>query len=104
MEAYAVIETGGKQYRVKAGDRLEVEKLDAEVGASVEIDKVLAVSDGKDLVVGEPLLDGGKVVTTVLDQIRGDKVINFKKKRRKGYKRKVGHRQSLTVLQVESIG
>jgi large subunit ribosomal protein L21 len=104
MEAYAVIETGGKQYRVKAGDRLEVEKLDAEVGASVEIDKVLAVSDGKDLAVGEPLLAGGKVVTTVLDQIRGDKVINFKKKRRKGYKRKVGHRQSLTVLQVESIG
>jgi large subunit ribosomal protein L21 len=104
MEAYAVMETGGKQYRVQAGDRLEVEKLDAEVGASVEIDKVLAVSAGKELKIGAPMLDGSKVVTTVLDQKRGEKVINFKKKRRKGYKRKVGHRQYLTVLQVESIG
>jgi len=104
MEAYAVIETGGKQYRVQAGDQLEVEKLDAEVGAEVELDQVLAVSDGKELTIGAPTLSGSKVISTVLDQIRGKKVINFKKKRRKGYKRKVGHRQSLTVLKIESIG
>jgi large subunit ribosomal protein L21 len=104
MEAYAVVETGGKQYRVQAGDTLEVEKLDAEVGAAVELDQVLAVSDGKALSVGTPMLEKAKVTSTVLDQIRGPKVVNFKKKRRKGYKRKVGHRQSLTVLKVESIG
>ncbi len=103
MEAYAVIETGGKQYRVQAGDQLEVEKLDAEVGAELGLDKVLALSDGKELTVGTPVLEDKKVTVTVLDQIRGKKVINFKKKRRKGYKRKVGHRQSLTVLKVESI-
>jgi large subunit ribosomal protein L21 len=104
MEAYAVIETGGKQYRVQAGDRLEVEKLDEEVGAAVELDKVLAVSNGEELTIGTPMLADSKVTSTVLDQIRGKKVINFKKKRRKGYKRKVGHRQSLTVLKIESIG
>ncbi len=104
MEAYAVVETGGKQYRVQAGDQLRVEKLDVEVGAKVELDKVLAISDGKDLSIGDPILDSTKVTSTVLDQIRDKKVINFKKKRRKGYKRKVGHRQSLTVLKIESIG
>ncbi len=104
MEAYAVVETGGKQYRVQAGDTLEVEKLDAEIGAAVELDQVLAVSDGKDLAVGTPTLEEAKVTSTVLDQKRGPKVVNFKKKRRKGYTRKVGHRQSLTVLKVESIG
>ena len=103
MEAYAVVETGGKQYRVQAGDRLEVEKLEVEVGSKIDLENVLAVSDGKQLTVGTPMLEGGKVTATVLDQIRGPKVINFKKKRRKGYKRKVGHRQSLTVLQIENI-
>ncbi len=104
MEAYAVVETGGKQYRVQAGDQLEVEKLDVEVGASFELDQVLALSNGKDLTIGAPILEGAKVTSTVLDQIRDKKVINFKKKRRKGYKRKIGHRQSLTVLKIESIG
>ena len=104
MEAYAVVETGGKQYRVQAGDTLEVEKLEAEVGAAVELDQVLAVSDGSSLTVGTPTLESVKVTSTVLDQKRGPKVVNFKKKRRKGYKRKVGHRQSLTVLKIESIG
>lgn len=104
MEAYAVVETGGKQYRVQAGDKLNVEKLDVEVGATFELDQVLAVSDGKELTVGAPTLEGTKVTSTVLDQIRGGKVINFKKKKRKGYKRKIGHRQSLTVLKIESIG
>ncbi len=70
----------------------------------MELDKVLAVSDGKELTVGTPILESAKVTSKVIDQIRGEKVINFKKKRRKGYSRKVGHRQSLTVLEVESIG
>ncbi|MBT3194667.1 MAG: 50S ribosomal protein L21 [Verrucomicrobia bacterium] len=104
MEAYAVVETGGKQYRVQAGDSLEVEKLDAEVGSAFELDQVLAISDGESLTVGTPTLESVKVVSKVVDQKRGPKVINFKKKRRKGYTRKVGHRQSLTVLTIESIG
>ncbi len=103
MEAYAVIETGGKQYRVQAGDSLNVEKLDVEPGQSVTIDTVLAVSDGKTLTVGTPTVDAASVVATVEDQIRGDKLFNFKKKRRKGYSRKIGHRQSLTVLTIKSI-
>ena len=103
MEAYAVIETGGKQYRVQDGDTLQVEKLEAEVGSKVALDHVLALSDGTTLKIGQPLVEGSAVQAVVEDQIRGDKVINFKKKRRKGYTRKIGHRQSLTVLKVESI-
>lgn len=103
MEAYAVIETGGKQYRVQAGDTLEVEKLEVEIGSSVEISSVLAVSDGTHLTIGAPLVEAAKVVAKVDDQIRGNKIFNFKKKRRKGYTRKIGHRQSLTVLTIESI-
>jgi large subunit ribosomal protein L21 len=103
MEAYAVVETGGKQYRVQAGDTLQVEKLDAAVGENITLDQVLALSDGSSLKVGKPVVDGATVQAVVEDQIRGEKVINFKKKRRKGYTRKVGHRQSLTVLKVESI-
>jgi large subunit ribosomal protein L21 len=103
MEAYAVIETGGKQYRVQAGDTLEVEKLDAEVGSTVEFDRVLAKSDGDTLTVGKPVVEAAKVTAKVEDQIRGDKVVNFKKKRRKGYTRKVGHRQSLTIVTVEAL-
>lgn len=103
MEAYAVIETGGKQYRVQAGDTLNVEKLDAEIGTSIELGSVLAVSNGSELTIGTPLIETAKVVASVKDQIRGDKIFNFKKKRRKGYTRKIGHRQSLTVLTIESI-
>lgn len=103
MEAYAVIETGGKQYRVQQGDTLNVEKLDAEVGASVELDRVLALSDGNELTIGAPTVETAKVVASVKDQIRGEKIFNFKKKRRKGYTRKIGHRQSLTVLTIDSI-
>ena len=103
-EPYAVIETGGKQYRVKANDALRVERLKAEVGAKVQAGPVLAVSDGKKLQVGTPEIKDSKVTFTVLEHIRGNKVISFKKKRRKGYSRKKGHRQELTVLKVESIG
>ena len=103
MEAYAVIETGGKQYRVSEGVSFDVEKLNVEVGQDVEIDQVLALSDGSTLTVGAPVIEGAKVTLTVVDQHRGDKVVNFKKKRRKGYKRKVGHRQYLTYVTVKSI-
>ncbi|HMP76606.1 MAG TPA: 50S ribosomal protein L21 [Kiritimatiellia bacterium] len=103
MDAYAVIETGGKQYRVKQGDVLDVEKLDVAAGEKVTLDRVLAFNAGAALTVGAPLVAGATVTATVVDQHRGEKVINFKKKRRKGYHRKVGHRQSLTRLKVEAI-
>jgi large subunit ribosomal protein L21 len=103
MEAYAVVETGGKQYRVNAGDTLQVEKLEGTSGDKLELTDVLAVSDGNELRIGTPAVEGASVTTTVVDQIRGPKVINFKKKRRKGYSRKVGHRQELTVLKVDNI-
>lgn len=103
MEAYAVVQTGGKQYRVKAGNTLRVERLDVEAGKKVELRPVLAVSDGKKLQVGTPEIKNAKVTSTVIEHVRGDKVISFKRKRRKGYSRKKGHRQNLTVLKVESI-
>ncbi|MDA3798593.1 MAG: 50S ribosomal protein L21 [Kiritimatiellae bacterium] len=99
---YAVIETGGKQYLVKDNDTLSVEKIEGEAGTKVEL-SVLAVSDGKELKVGTPVVEGSTVTTSIVEQTKGVKVINFKKKRRKGYSRKVGHRQKLTVLKVESI-
>ncbi len=103
MEAYAVVETGGKQYRVQAEDTLRVERLKTEVGETVEL-PVLAVSDGEKLEIGTPDIAGTKVTASIVEHIRGDKVISFKKKRRKGYSRKVGHRQELTVLKVAAIG
>ena len=103
MEAYAVVETGGKQYLVHKNDRLEVEKLPAEKGATVTLDRVLAVSDGQTLQVGAPVVSGAAVIADVADQIRGPKIVSFKKKRRKGYHKKIGHRQSLTCLCVKDI-
>ncbi len=103
MQAYAVIETGGKQYRVQVGDSLQIEKLAAEKGAEVKIDKVLAVSDGTNLKVGTPYVDGAAVTLEVTDNIRGPKLVSFDKKRRKGYSRTVGHRQELTVVTVKSL-
>ena len=104
MEAYAVVETGGKQYRVESGNVLKVELLDAEVGESINFDRVLAISDGTTLNVGSPDVDGANVSATVVEHIRGPKLVAYKKKRRKGYERKVGHRQELTVLKVDAIG
>jgi len=103
MDAYAVFETGGKQYRVSVGDTIEVELLDAEAGNDVELNAVLAVSDGKELKIGMPYVQGAKVTLTVIGHKRGVKLINFKKKRRKGYSRRVGHRQELTVASVKAI-
>ena len=102
MEAYAVIETGGKQYRVQQGDVLDIELLATEEGASVEFD-ALALSDGSDLTIGTPLVDGAKVKVSVVENFRGKKIYSFKKKRRKGYRRKIGHRQELTKIKVEEI-
>lgn len=103
MDAYAVIETGGKQYRVKQGDVLEVERLEGEAGAKVTLDRVLALSNGSELTVGTPVVAGAAVAAEIVGQLRGEKVVNFKKKRRKGYHRKIGHRQELTRLRVQSI-
>lgn len=100
---YAVVKTGGKQYRVAKDDVIIVEKLAADAGSALELDEVLILDDGKETVVGTPLVDGARVAATVLDQTRGDKVIVFKKKRRKDYKRKKGHRQDLTVLRITDI-
>jgi large subunit ribosomal protein L21 len=103
MEAYAVLKTGGKQYRVTPGVIFEIERLDVEAGQDVELSEVLTVSDGEELKIGMPYVEGAKVVLSVIGHKRGKKVINFKKKRRKGYSRRVGHRQELTIVSVKSI-
>jgi large subunit ribosomal protein L21 len=103
MDGYAVIETGGKQYMVRAGDTLDVEKLAGDEGAKITLSSVLALSSGAELQVGQPAVAGAAVQATVVKQFRGEKVIAFRKKRRKGYKRKQGHRQSLTRIKIESI-
>jgi large subunit ribosomal protein L21 len=103
MEAYAVVETGGKQYLVKAKDKLRVERLPDEAGTTVDLGAVLAVSDGKTLTIGRPLVDGAKVAAKIVEHIRGPKIRSFKKFRRKGYARHKGHRQELTVVQIESV-
>ena len=104
MEAYAVIETGGKQYRVEKDTVLSVELLAAaEAGKTVEFDQVLAVSNGNELTVGTPVVAGAKVTATVVENYRDAKVVAFKKKRRQGYRKKIGHRQGLTKIKIESI-
>ncbi len=101
---YAIIQTGSKQYKVKTGDLVEVEKLDGEVGSKVVFDKVLAVGEeGGKLNVGTPLVEGATVAAEVKDQFRGKKIIVFKMKRRKGYRRTQGHRQSLTRVEIGEI-
>ncbi len=100
---YAVIRTGGKQYKVAAGDVIKVEKLAGAAGDAVTFDQVLALGDDGGLRVGTPVLDGASVSAELLEQTRGEKIIVFKKKRRKNYRRKRGHRQYLTVLRVTDI-
>ena len=100
---YAVIQTGGKQYRVAEGDTLKVEKISADEGASVELDKVLMVADGEDVRVGKPYLDGGKVTATVKTHGRGKKVKIIKFRRRKQYLKRQGHRQWFTELTITDI-
>ncbi|HUO23167.1 MAG TPA: 50S ribosomal protein L21 [Caulobacteraceae bacterium] len=100
---YAVIKTGGKQYRVQAGDLLVVEKLDGDVGAEVAFNDVLLVGEGADVIVGAPLVDGAVVNATLIETRKGDKVKIFKKIRRQGYRRTKGHRQHESVLRVTSV-
>jgi len=101
---YAVVKTGGKQYRVAPGDVIRVEKLPAEAGALVELDEVLMLAgESAPLQVGLPRRAGAVVTATVLEQMRDDTVLVFKKKRRHNYRRKRGHRQALTVLRITGI-
>ncbi len=100
---YAVIKTGGKQYRVQKDDIIEVELLDAEVGASVTLDEVLLVGSEGKAKIGAPTVAGASVKADVLNQKKGDKIIVFKKKRRQNYRRKNGHRQHITVLKITDI-
>ena len=100
---YAVIKTGGKQYKVTEGDVLRVEKLNAEVNATVELNEFLLVANNDNVKVGSPLVEGAKVVVEVLSQGKGPKVINFKYKPKKASHRKKGHRQLFTEVKVVSI-
>jgi large subunit ribosomal protein L21 len=99
---FAIVKTGGKQYRVGVGDQITVERLAGEVGAAISLDNVLAVG-GDALRVGTPVVAGASVTAKIVQQPRGTKIIVFKKKRRKNYRRKRGHRQELTVLKIEEI-
>ena len=100
---YAVIKTGGKQYRVAAGEKIKIEQIAADVGQEITIDQVLAVGNGAELVVGSPLVAGAQVVATVVAQGKHDKVRIFKMRRRKHYQKHGGHRQTYTELQIGSI-
>jgi large subunit ribosomal protein L21 len=100
---YAVVRTGGKQVRVAPGDAVRVEKLTGEVGDRVELSEVLLVAGEGDARIGTPLVEGAKVVGTITAQDRGEKITVFKMKRRKGYRRKTGHRQYYTEVRVEEI-
>jgi large subunit ribosomal protein L21 len=100
---FAVIKSGGKQYKVAKNDVIRVEKLDVEAGASIDLSEVLMVGDNKSQTMGVPLVDGASVSATVLEQMRDRKIIIFKKKRRQNYRRKNGHRQHLTVLRIDDI-
>ena len=100
---YAIIATGGKQYRVSEGDKIYIEKIDAEVGSTVSFD-VLLVENNGDVKVGTPVVEGVKVEGKVVGQVRGDKIIVFKYKSKKNYRRKQGHRQPYTKVEITKIG
>jgi large subunit ribosomal protein L21 len=100
---YAVIATGGKQYRVAQGDVLRIEKLDAEAGATVEFDNVLLVGSGDDVRVGTPQVEGGKVTATVRTHGRGEKITIIKFRRRKHHRKQMGHRQDFTEVEITGI-
>jgi large subunit ribosomal protein L21 len=100
---FAVIRTGGKQYKVAQDDLITVEKLDGEAGATIELGEVLMVGEGAEITTGAPLIEGASVSATLVEQRRGPKIIVFKKKRRQNYRRKNGHRQYETVLRITGI-
>ena len=101
---YAVIKTGGKQYKVAAGDKIKVEQIAADVGQEIVIDQVLAVGNGAELTVGTPLVSGASVKATVLAHGKHDKVHIFKMRRRKHYQKRQGHRQAYTELHISAVG
>lgn len=101
--SYAIIQTGGKQYRVAEGDLLDVEKLPLEAGQSTTFTDVLMIADGEKITVGAPLVEKASVKAEVVDQWKDEKVVAFKFRRRKGYHRTVGHRRQLTKLKITSI-
>lgn len=103
MSAYCILETGSKQYRVSAGELLQVERLAVEAGQPVTFDRVLLVSNDGNVSVGAPTVANATVVADVVEHIRGDKTIAFKMKRRKGYHKTIGHRQELTVVKIKEI-
>lgn len=100
---FAVLMTGGKQYKVSQGDVIQVEKLDLEVGKTITLDKILMVGEGDQCKVGSPYVEGSQVTCEVTEQLKGAKIIVFKKKRRKNYRRKNGHRQLYTRLKITDI-
>ena len=100
---FAIVEIAGQQFKVESDQEIFVHRLDAKEGDSVNFDQVLLTSDGDKVNVGKPTIKGAKVKATVLEHLKGDKVIVFKKKRRKGYRVKNGHRQSFSKIKVESI-
>ena len=100
---YAIVRTGGKQYKVQPGDQVKVEKLNGEPGARIELDQVLAVGTPDGIELGKPVLDQAKVGATIVKTTRDRKIVVFKKKRRKGYHKKQGHRQWYTLLRIDDI-
>ena len=102
-DMYAVIKTGGKQYKVVAGEKIKIEQIAADVGQEITIDQVLAIGAGADLTVGTPLVTGASVVATVLAHGRHDKVRIFKMRRRKHYQKRQGHRQNFTEIQIGAV-
>ena len=100
---YAVIKTGGKQYRVAAGEKLKIEQIPAEVGAEITLDQILMVGEGESVQIGAPLVTGALVKATVLSQGRHDKVTIFKMRRRKHYQKHQGHRQNFTEIRIDGI-
>jgi len=100
---YAIVEIAGQQFKVTKAQKLKVHRLEAEAGKQVELDKVLLLSDGKTITVGTPTVEGARIAATVISHGKGDKVLVFKKKRRKGYQKLNGHRQYITELWIEAI-
>ena len=100
---YAVLKTGGKQYKVSENDVIIVERLTAESGSKISLDEILLIGDGRNTTVGTPVIEGASVAAEILEHKRGEKITVFKKKRRKNYRRTMGHRQELTVLRITDI-
>ena len=100
---YAVVQTGGKQYKVAVGQTLDIERLTAEKGSTIELDRVLLIADDENMTVGKPTIDGAKVLATVVGEGRGEKIIVFKYKPKVRYRKKIGHRQYYTRVAIKEI-